>query len=453
MIKKPTLIVLVCAVFLGGAVYYFQWRKSKNSSAAAVDNGKPAFSLQSSDVADLAILHPGKTDEPEIRLARQDGNWDITQPIDTDADQSAINEITAGLASARVTQTEPDTPDRLKAYGLDSPRLELDFQAKSGTKHTILMGGKDFTGSYVYSLVDGQKSVALLPLSLYDESNKTVEDLRDRSVLHIGSDTTETFQLQNASGDLELTKKTVDYSPEWSFTKPLDTRADDDGVSSLLSAVASGTFAKVASEKADDLAKYGLAHPVITFTAISDKGKEQTLEVGRKQGDGYFARDDSRPTIFLINEDLYKKLAQAFGDLRDKDFVHIAESDFNGISLRDSNGTVELARKPGSDFEWLMDSPANDKGKSAATWKVFDPLTSARADAIIDHPSAAILSKLAKPAIEVDFMKKDGKRLTVKLSKAEGDFIYGQSSANPSVYKLKKSMLKDLDLKSSDLVS
>ncbi|HTU35723.1 MAG TPA: DUF4340 domain-containing protein [Candidatus Acidoferrum sp.] len=453
MIKKPTLIVVVCAIILGGAVYYFQWRKSKNPSAATVDNGKPAFSLQSSDVADLTILHPGQTDEPTIQLAKQDGSWNLTQPVDTGADQPAINGIVDGLASAHVTQTEPGTPDRLKAFGLDTPQLELDFQTKSGAKHKILIGDKDFTGSYVYSVIDGQKSVSLLPLSLYTDSNKPIEDLRDRKVLHIDSDSTTSVELKNSSGELALTKKTVNYSPEWNFTKPSDARADSDGVSSLVSAVSGGTFTTVASEKADNLAKYGLAHPAITFTAISDKGKMQTLEVGKKEGDNYFARDDSRPTIFLINADLYKKLNQGFGDLRDKDFVHIAEADCNGVSLQDSNGTTTLGRKPGSDFEWLIDSPATDKGKTAATWKLFDPLTSAKADAIIDHPSAAILSKFAKPAIEVDFTKKDGKKLTVKLSKADGDFIYGQSSASPSVYKLKKSILKDLDIKASDLVS
>lgn len=453
MIKKPTLIVVVCAILLGGAVYYFQWRKSKNPAAATVDNGKPAFTLQSSDVTGLAILHPGKTDQPEIQLAKQDGNWDITQPIDTAADQSAVNGIADGLASAHVSQTEPGTPDRLKAFGLDSPRLELDFQTKSGAKHAILIGDKDFTGSYVYGLIDGQKTVSLLPLSLYDESNKPVEDLRDRKVLHIDSDSTTSVQLKNSSGEMALTKKTVNYAPQWSFTKPSDTLADSDGVSSLVSAVSGGTFTTVASEKAGDLGKYGLAHPAVTFTAISDKGKMETLDVGKKEGDNYFARDDSRPTVFLINADLYKKLTQGFGDLRDKNFVHIAESDCNGISLQDSNGTMTLGRKQGSDFEWLIDSPATEKGKSAATWKLFDPLSSAKADAIIDHPSAAILAKFAKPAIEVDFTRKDGKKLTVKLSKAEGDFIYGQSSASPSVYKLQKSILKSLDIKASDLVS
>ena len=452
MIKKSTLLVLACAIILGGAVYYFQWRSSTHPKPVEA-SGKAAFTLQASDVSSLTIVHPGQKDEPEIHLAKQNGTWNITQPLETGADASAVNGITDGLASARITQSEPGTPDRLKAYGLDSPRLELDFETKGGAQHKILMGDKDFTGSYVYSLIDGGKSVSLLPLSLYDASNKPVEDLRDRSVLHIDADKTASFELKNSTGELALSKTTVNDEPQWNFTKPEEARADSDGVSALLSAVSGGTFTKAASEKPDDLARYGLAHPAVTFSAASGSGKTQTLIVGKKQGDGYFARDDSRPTVFLINQDLYKKLTQGFGELRDKDFVHIAESDFNSISVRNSNGTMELGRKPGSDFEWILDAPTNLKGKSAATWKVFDPLTSAKADAIIDHPSAAIVAQLAKPAVEVDLTRKDGKKLAIKISKAEGDFVYGQSSANPSVYKLKKSILKDLDFKSSDLAS
>ena len=452
MIKKPTLIVLVCAILIGGAVYYFQWRSSKNPPAVA-DNGKAAFTMQSAQVTALAITHAGKTGEPEIRLAKQDGKWDMTQPIETGANQSAANGITDALASANITQTEPETPDRLKVYGLSSPRLELDFQLKDGTKHKILMGDKDFTGSYVYSLIDNRKNVSLLPLSIYDMSNKAVPDLRDRSVLHINSDQTAAIELKNPSGELALSKKTVNDEPQWNFSKPSGVLADSDSVSSLLSAIANGTFTKVEREKADDLAKYGLTHPAITFRAVSASGSKQTLVVGKKEGDNYFARDDSRPMVFLINQDLYKKLTQNFGELRDKDLVHFSEDDINRIALRNTNGTMELERKKGSDFDWTLQAPASVKGKTAASWKVFTPLTSAKADEIIDRPSAAMLSKFAKPAIEVDLTEKDGKRLAIKFSKAEGKFVYGQTSASPSVYKLDKSILKDLDFKASALAS
>jgi Domain of unknown function (DUF4340) len=452
MIKKPTLIVLVCAILLGGAVYYFQWRSGK-SPKSTEDKSKSAFTLQASDVTSIDILHPGKNDRPPIELRKQDGKWEMTQPLQTEADKSAVLGITDGLASARVSQTEPGTPDRRKVYGLDSPRVELDFQLKNGSRHKVVMGEKDFTGSSVYSLIDNAKQVSLLPLSLYDSADKGASDLRDRSVLHIDSGKTASFELENPSGGMALSKKTVNDQTQWDFTKPADIRADEDNVSSLLSAVSSGTFSKVVSEKAEDLAKYGLANPAIRLTAVDDAGKKQTLMVGKKEGDGYVARDESRPTIFLINEDLYKKLTLGFGELRDKDLVHFTESDINRVDLRNANGAMAMTRKKGSDFDWIVESPASVKGKSGASWKVFSPLTSARADAILDHPPAGILGKFKKPAVEIDLTEKNGKTLSVKISTAEGDFVYGKTSASPSVYKLKKSILNDLNFKPSDLAS
>ncbi len=453
LIKKSTLIVLLCAIVLGAGVYYFEKRSGSSTESASEDKSKPAFTIRADDITALTIAHPGRADQPPIQLSNQNGNWSITQPLETSADQSAARGIADGLASARVSQTEPATPDRLKAYGLDSPRVELDFQAKTGPKHKVLMGDKDFTGISVYSLIDDAKTVSLLPMSLYDSTDKPINDLRDRSVLHIDSGKVASVELKNAKGDLALAKQSVKDQTQWNFTKPAGVRADDDTVTSLLSTVSNGKFTAIESEKAENLAKYGLANPAITFTTVDDKGNRQTLLVGKKQGDGYAARNVSEPMIFVINEDLYKKLAENFNDLRDKNFVHVTENDVNGIELHNTNATMTISRKKGSDFDWVVDSPADVKGKSAATWKVFSPLTSAKAEEVIDHPSAEISAKLAKPAVEINLNEKSGTKLTVKISNAVGDFVYGQTSAGPSVYKLKKSILDDLNFKPSDLAS
>jgi Domain of unknown function (DUF4340) len=452
LIKKSTLIVLACAIALIGGVYWFQARSEK-AEKPSPDTSKPAFSIQADDITGLAISHPDKKDQSPIQLSERNGNWNILEPVATGADQSAVRGIVDGLASARISETEPGTPDRLKAYGLDSPRAELDFELKNGSKHKILLGDQDFTDVYVYGLIDGGKTVSLLPISLYNSADKAVDDLRDRSVLHIDSAKVTSFELKNASGELTASKQTVKDQTEWNFTRPIGVRADEDSVNSLLSAVASGKFTKIAEEKPENPGKYGLSQAAVTLTAVDESGQKHTLLVGKKQGDGYLARDESRPTIFVINEDLYKKLTENFGQLRDKDLVHITEGDVNRVELKDSSGTTAMMRKPGSDFDWTIESPANVKGKSAATWKIFSPLTSARAEEVIDHASGAILQKLEKPAIEVNLTEKSGSKFTIKISGADGDFVFGQTSAGPSVYKLKKSTLDDLNLKPSDLAS
>ena len=453
MIKKSTLIVLLCAVVLGGAVYYMQWRNSKKP-ATFDDTSKPAFTMQGDDVTSVTISHPRKPDQPPIRLDFRNGEWSIMQPLDTGADQSVARGISDGLASARISQTEPGTPDRLKAYGLDPAEVSIEFQLKNEAKHKILLGDKDFTGTDVYSVVDGGKTVGLVPLSLETSADKSVDDLRDRSVLHIESGKVASFELKNSSGDLGAAKQTGKDPAEWKFTKPVaGTLADSENVNSLLSTIGSAKSTSITSEQPDNLAKYGLSNPSITFSAVTDSGQKVSLLVGKKQGDGYFARDSSRPIIFVINEDLYKKLGEKFADLRDKSLVHITEADINHIEIRNANGTMAVTRKQGTEFDWTADSPADVKGKNAASWRILSPLTSARADEVLDHAPANVSASLAKPAIQVELTTKNGSKLTVKISAPVGDFVYGQTSASPAIFKFKKTAFDDLNFKPSDLAS
>ncbi len=453
MIKKSTLMVLLCALVLGGAVYYFEWRSNKTVKPSE-DTSKLAFSMQAEDVTSLTVSHPDKADQPPVRLEYHNGAWSIVQPLDTAADQSAVRGITEGLAAARISQTEPGAPDRLKAYGLAPPHVSLEFQLKSGAKHTVLLGDKDFTGVSVYSQIDGGKDVSLLPFSLYTSADKPLDELRDRNVLHIDNGKVVSLELKNPSGDLSAAKQGTKDQPLWKFTKPGgDILADAESVNALLAAVATTKMTSITSETSDNLGKYGLSNPAITFSAVDEAGQKLTLLVGKKEGSGYLARDASRPTIFVISDDLYKKLSETFADLRDKNLVHVTESDISHIEIHNANATMAVSRKQGSDFDWTIDSPPDAKGKSAATWRILSPLNSAKAEEVLDHPPAGIAAKLAKPAIEVELTEKNGSKLTVRISAAAGDFVYAQTSAGPAIYKFKKTAFDDLNFKVSDLAS
>jgi hypothetical protein len=303
-------------------------------------------------------------------------------------------------------------------------------------------------------VIDGGKDVSLLPLSLDTSADKPLDELRDRNVLHIDNGKVASFELKNSSGDLSSAKQGTKDQPQWKFTKPGgDILADAESVNALLAAVATTKMTSITSETPDNPAKYGLSNPAVTFSAVDDAGQKFTLLVGKKEGSGYLARDASRPTIFVINDDLYKKLSETFADLRDKNLVHVTESDITHIEIHNANATMAVSRKQGSDFDWTIDSPADAKGKSAATWRILGPLNSAKAEEVLDHAPAGIAAKLAKPAIEVELTDKNGSKLTVRISVPAGDFVYGQTSASPSVYKFKKTAFDDLNFKVSDLAS
>ncbi len=467
MIKKSTLIVLLAAVILGATAYYFDWKRGQKEAAnSPADATKPAFTLQADDISSLNISFPADPKSQPIHFEKQNGVWQITQPLQTSADDASLQGILQQLASARVAQTEPGTPDRLKVFGLETPDVTLDFQMKNGAKHSLRLGKKDFTGVSVYSIVDGGKEVALLPESLLASADKPLQDLRDHSVLHFVGPDTASFDLKNPSGELAASK---DHDA-WKFTKPSSASGDLYAIDQLLASVASSRMTTIASETPDNLAKYGLASAGISLTVTDAQGKTATLLVGKKEGDEYFARDTSRPTIFRINQDVYKKLTESFTELRDKKLVHFDPATITRAEIHNASGTILVTRKDETD--WTFDGTGqpdekakqydqqkngqpkdNQQAKTVTLDKLFNPLQQVTSEEIVDRPTPELLSKLAKPAFEAILTDKNGKVLKVEISKESGGFVYGRTSEAPTIYKLKPQILTGLDLKPSDLTN
>jgi Domain of unknown function (DUF4340) len=467
MIKKSTLLVLLAAVILGAAAYYFDWKRGQKEAAnSPADSTKPAFSLPADDISSLTISYPADPKSQPIHFEKQNGAWQITQPLQTGADDASLQGILQQLASARVAQTEPGTPDRLKVFGLETPDVALDFQMKNGAKHSLRLGKKDFTGVSVYALIDSAKDVALLPESLLVSADKPLQDLRDHSVLHFVTPDVTSFDLKNTSGELAAAK---DHDT-WKITEPGNALGDGDAINSFLAAIASSRMTTIASETPENLGKYGLANPAISFTTADAKGETATLLIGKKEGDEYLARDTARPTIFRINQALYKKLSESFSDLRDKKLVHFDPATITHAEIHNASGTILCTRK--NETDWAFDASAqkdekakqndqqkNDQQKdsqqatSLSLDKLFTPLQQATAEEIFDKPTPALLAKLAKPAFEAILTDKNGKVLKVEISKESGGFVYARSSEAPTVYKLKPRTLTDLSFKASDLTS
>ena len=440
MVKKSTLIVLLAAILIGGGVYYYSARQEKKEETPK-SKAKPAFDIRADEITAITLSFPAKPDSPAIQLAKNNGQWEILKPVETGADPSAVGGISNGLAAALVGGTESGAPDRLKAFGLDPGAVRIEFQGKGGAKHTLLLGDKDFTGDSVYAIADGAKTVDLLPQTLLVSADKSLDDLRDKRILRIEAESVTSFDLKNASGEISAAKN----PSGWTLSKPADKPADTETISGLLAGVSAGRMAAVTSETPENLAKYGLSSPAITLTTTDAKGNKQTLIVGKKQGDAYYARDISRPMIFTIHDDLYSKLTEKAGDFRDKYVLRFQPDQINRVEVQNPGGKIVMFRKEAGKEDWVFLEPAGEKDKAAASWKVFSPMEDARAVDVLDHAPANISVQLAKPAIEVVLIDKDGKKTTLDLTKPDGDFGYARSSASDTVFKVKKDFYEDLN--------
>jgi hypothetical protein len=120
------------------------------------------------------------------------------------------------------------------------------------------------------------------------------------------------------------------------------------------------------------------------------------------------------------------------------------------VEIQDASGTIICTRK--SEFEWIMEEPVDQKGKAADIAKLITPLEEARAEQVFDQPAPNIRAMLAKPEFQAVLTDKSAKKLTIQLSKESDGFVYARTSESPSIFKLDKQILTQLNLKPSDLI-
>ncbi|MGH9703970.1 MAG: hypothetical protein ACRD4K_11395, partial [Candidatus Acidiferrales bacterium] len=107
--KKSTLILLAVAIALGGAVYYFEFKRVPAPEKVA-DESKPAFKLAAENFTAITIVRG----DSKIQLDKQGNDWVISQPVETAADRSVAEGIASSLSNASVSRTFPSAPDRLQ---------------------------------------------------------------------------------------------------------------------------------------------------------------------------------------------------------------------------------------------------------------------------------------------------------------------------------------------------
>lgn len=437
--KKSTLIVVVVAIALGAFVYFYD-SKHNPKPAPPGEASKPAFSVKSADISSVTIHHADQV----VSLLKKGSDWDLTQPVQTRADQGTVSSIVNDLSSLQVQRSFAPT-DSLSKYGLADPAATIEFQQANGPTHKVELGDKDFSNTNVYALVDGSKQVDMVPTSLLDDTTKAVSQLRDRSLIDLNGAEVTGLALSDSSGHIALTKDKAG----WEVTDPRKVLADSGAVDALISGLSSNKFTDVASETPADPAKYGLTHPSVTLDISAQGGKQFHLSLD-KEGSDYYGRDLSRPMIFRVDAPVYDALNKTFFDLRDKSILQFDPTAIQTVSIQNENGTVECSQ--GKDDQWTVVQPVSDKGKQVQSWKILDPLQNTRATKIDDTPSPAILAHLRKSAIQLTLTDKSKRTTIVRISAASGDTVYVRTSEGPEVYEVSTQILKDLGFKVSDLL-
>jgi Domain of unknown function (DUF4340) len=364
---RSTGLLLLVLIGLGAYIYFVTWRQP--DPAQSTENR-----VYTPLIADEIVEFTLKAESGSVTTARKTGDaWEIVAPRTLPASIPQINGMTSMLAYLDVVRVIEEEPTDLVQYGLDNPRITVDFKVIDGRPFGALHVGKATpTGANMYARRADEKRVFLIGQHHEASLDRTTFDLREKKIVTFTRDEVGAAELTRGRERVALKKD----GGRWVLTSPVAARADFTVVDAFVGSVEVAQMRAVATDEPtpDDLRKYGLDRPSVT-AVLDVQGTPFTLLLGGKADEEtFYAKEASKPTVFTVESLLATELTRPVADFRRKELFDFQPALANRVEFTRGGQTVVFERVKGegenAQDSWKRVSP----GPADADRTKFDAL-------------------------------------------------------------------------------
>lgn len=179
--KSSTLILLVLALGLGGAVYLWERQGSSQLGQA----GQPIFGFKEDQVQALTIKTPQQTlSFSRTKIPQDQGHrWLLKAPTPVPASDASIAYLLNLLVTTKSDRTLTALSSQRREFGLDQPLATVEVKLQNQETHQLVLGGPDFNRSVLYAQADPPKTtqdlkVLLVPTAFENAVNRPLSEWR-----------------------------------------------------------------------------------------------------------------------------------------------------------------------------------------------------------------------------------------------------------------------------------
>jgi Domain of unknown function (DUF4340) len=444
---RSTIALLVVLIGLSAYIYFVTSKAPDSTTVAAKERVYPK--LDANGIVEIVV----KADSGDTTTLKKDnGVWQLTAPVSTKAEEMEVTQLTSNLSTLDISRVVDEKPTDLNQYGLQTPRIEIDFKS-TGDKdyHRLYLGEKSPAGGDLFARSDANPRVILVAGYTDTIFNRTTFDLRDKILVRFERDKVDRIEMSSEGKTLEFAKSADNV---WSITKPVMLPGDYGSIDGLLGRIQTAAVKSVVSENAGpaDLKKFGLDKPQGTLT-LSAGGVPQTIAIGGKVDDNtVYVRDLSKPTVGGIDVSFLKELQKTVDDYRRRDLF--AFKAFNADRLevvRDGQSFVfeKVKNKDTTPDKWHRVSPNPGDPNDANMESLIAKIENLRAASFVDSTAKTGLDKpTASIIVKFDDDKQEDR---VAFSKTGTD-VYASITGQPGAAKVTTTEF-DAALKALDEVS
>ena len=315
---KATFILLGILVLLSAYVYFVEIQ-GKEKKDRIEEKASQLLALEQEDINKLSLKRANET----ITLERVDDEWYLISPVTAKGDANTVESFISTISETkkeREIETENDEVS-LKDFGLLPALFTVIVEAEGGEADTVLFGEKNPTNLYIFARKPSNPNVFCTGTLVHTELQKTVFDLRDKTILPFDKESVHRIQIVSGNGEIVLART----DEIWMVESPIQAEADLQIVDSWLNNLHTSRIDRFEEENPTDYSSYGLDPPRIRLIlTIGTDNTQKELLIGHRNNDEYYARDTALTPVFALDTTFVQDLDKDVFDFRDKTIAKIA---------------------------------------------------------------------------------------------------------------------------------
>lgn len=263
--------------------------------------------VDTSNVEEVSIYNDGAT----ITLARTNGAWKLTNPIEYPANGRFANMMLEKLADLRIESEIASSKDAWKSYEVDNDKAIRVTVKQNGQEATFYIGKTSENYRQSYARLEGKDATFLIKGTYATALKRNTENWRDKSIV--------TFKQQDIvaykTNDVTVEKKTD--ADGWNLISlGKDVSGDWHKCTQVAAAISRLQTSKFPEES--EYAKTNWKRAVNSVEVTTTNGETTTLRFfkDKAKDNRYFVKRNDEPTVFVIFEGVYKQIFKTNDDLK-----------------------------------------------------------------------------------------------------------------------------------------
>ncbi len=274
--------------------------------------------------------------------------------------------------------------------------------------------------------------------------DKSVAGDTPPKILSIPEDQFKEIRLDKKGGGQTVISKIAN---RWEIVQPKPMPADQDAVSSMVTALASLNADRLIEDKSSGLESFGLSAPSEEVDITKKDGKVTKLLLGADSpvGSGVYAKLEGDARVFTIPTYAKSSLDKTSKDLRDKRLLTFNSDKLTRVDLQSKNGTIEFGKNNQNEWRILKPKPLRADGMQVD--ELVRKLKDAKMDLSVPDADLAKAEKgfaAGAKAGEAAVTDSSGSQ-TLQVRKDKDKNYYAKSSVVEGAYKIPNDLGEALD--------